>query len=145
MARIILGVIIGWIAGSAFNMAVVILSQVIYPLPPGVKMDDTAAMDAYIQTLPAPAFVLVLIAHAGGAFAGGLVAALIARRSQVVLGGIIGGLFLLGGAYMAMMMAAPLWFEIVDLLAYLPCGIAGAKLVSRSRLPTAAVDTMPVA
>jgi hypothetical protein len=72
---------------------------------------------------------------------GGLIAALIAKRSQLVLGGIMGGLFLLGGAYMALTMDAPIWFEVVDLLLYLPCGIVGAKLVSRSN--PAAVASEP--
>ena len=92
-------------------------------------MSDPATMKAYMESLPLSASVLILVAHAGGALVGGLVAALIARRSPLVLGAIVGGLFLLGGIFNAMSIPRPLWFLVIDLISYVPCGIVGAKLV----------------
>jgi hypothetical protein len=128
MVRCIVAVICGLIAGGVFNMAVIMLSWMIYPLPEGVNLYDQATMRTYVQSLPVPAFLMILVAHAGGALVGGLVAALIARRLPLVLGAIVGGFFLVGGILNVMSIPAPLWFVIVDLVSYVPCGMVGAKL-----------------
>lgn len=130
MIRCVLAVLGGMVAGSIFNMAVVMLSWAIYPPPAGADMSDSATMGAYVQSLPVPALLLILVAHAGGAFVGGLIAARIARRSPLVLGGIVGGFFLIGGVVNALSIPAPLWFVVIDLVSYVPCGMIGAKLVA---------------
>jgi hypothetical protein len=135
MVRSIVAVICGAIAGIAFNMAIITLSRMLYPPPPGADMHDPATMNAYVQSLPLPAFLVVLVAHAGGALIGGLVAGLITRRSPLVLGAIIGAFFLLGGIVSMIMIRAPLWFVVVDLIAYVPCGIIGARLAPRRGSP----------
>lgn len=131
MARLVLGVIGGVVAGSILNMAIIMMSWRLYPPPLGADLSEPAALSSYVQSLPLPAFLIVLVAHAGGAFAGGLVAALIARRSQVVVGAIVGAIFLLGGIANVMSIPSPLWFAVVDLVSYVPCGILGASLVRR--------------
>jgi hypothetical protein len=131
MIRSIIAVIVGVIAGGVFNMAVLMLSWKVYPLPEGANMSDPATMKTYVQSLPTPAFLMVLLAHAGGALVGGFAAGLIARRSPVVLGAIVGGFFLLGGIMNVISIPAPLWFAVIDLVLYVPCGIVGAKLAPR--------------
>lgn len=131
MLRCIVGVICGAVAGAVFNMAVIMLSWMMYPLPEGTSMSDPEAMKTYIQSLPAAAFLIILVAHAGGALVGGFVAALIARRSALVVGAIVGGVFLLGGVMNAMSIPAPVWFVIVDLISYVPSGVIGAKMAPR--------------
>jgi hypothetical protein len=127
----IVGVILGAIAGGAFNMAIIKLSSMIFPLPEGATITDSEAIKTWVQSLPLPAFLLILLAHAGGALVGGFVAALIARRAHVILGAIIGGLFLLGGIANVISIPAPIWFVVADLVLYLPAGILGAKLAPR--------------
>lgn len=131
MVRCIVAPICGALAGGVFNMAVVMLLWTMYSPPEGADMSDPATLKTYIQSLPLPAFLVILVAHAGGALVGGLVAALIARRSPLVLGVIVGGFFLLGGIVNAMSIPRPLWFSVVDLISYVPCGIVGAKLAPR--------------
>ena len=128
MVRCIVAVIVGLIAGSVFNMAVIMLSWAIYPPPGGADLSDPATMNRYVQSLPPRAFVLILIAHAGGALVGGLVAAAIARRAPLVLGAIVGGFFFLGGIMNVLSIPSPLWFTIVDLVSYVPGGMIGARL-----------------
>jgi hypothetical protein len=131
MVRCIAAVICGAIAGGVFNMAVIMLSWTIYRPPEGADLHDPATMSAYVQSLPLPAFLIILVAHAGGALVGGLVAALIARRAPLVLGAIVGGLFLVGGVVNVMSIPRPLWFAVVDLLSYVPCGMLGARWAPR--------------
>jgi hypothetical protein len=138
MIRCVIALLGGMVAGSVFNMAVVMLSWAIYPPPAGADMSDPATMGSYVQSLPLPAFLLILVAHAGGAFVGGLIAALIARRYPLVLGAIVGGFFLIGGVINALSIPAPLWFVVIDQASYLPCGMIGARLAApASRKPTA--------
>jgi hypothetical protein len=138
MVRLVLAVIGGAVVGSAFNMAIIMLSWVVYPLPAGMDTSDPATMKTYVASLPMPAFLLILLAHAGGAFVGGLVAAWVGRRFQPVLGGIIGALFLVGGAVSMISIPCPVWFAIADLLSYVPSGVVGAMLAPRpSAVPAA--------
>ncbi len=130
MVRNIIAVVLGFIAGSITNMGIVVLSWSIYPPPEGAML-DAEKMAAFVQTLPAPAFALVLLAHTGGALVGGLVAALIARQNQLLLGAIVGALFLVGGIMNAASIPAPLWFVIADLASYIPAGIFGATIANR--------------
>lgn len=131
MGRCILGGICGIIVGSIVNMALIMASWRIYPMPEGTNMYDPESMRAYIETLPTPAFLLVLAAHAGGALVGGFVAAAIGGKAHVLLGGIVGGFFLMGGIMNLFSLPSPLWFAIADLASYLPCGILGALLAPR--------------
>jgi hypothetical protein len=129
MVRCIVAVICGIIAGGVFNMAVIMLSWAIYRPPEGADMSNPETMKTYIDSLPLPAHLLILVAHDGGALVGGFVAALIARRSALVLGATVGVFFLLGGVINLYLIPRPVWFAIVDVVLYVPCGIIGAKLV----------------
>lgn len=131
MVRCIVSVICGAVAGSAFNMAVIMLSWAMYRPPQGADLSDPETLKAYVQSLPQSAFLVVLVAHAGGALVGGFVATLIARRFPLVLGAIVGGFFLLGGIMNVMSIPRPLWFAIIDLVLYVPSGMVGAMLAPR--------------
>jgi|ERR1043166_3800233 hypothetical protein len=143
MIRCIVAVICGIIAGGVFNIALIMLSWAIYRPPEGTDMSNPETMKAYIDALPLPGFLLVLAAHAGGALVGGFVAALIAGRSALVLGAIVGGLFLLGGVINLLSIPRPVWFAIVDVVLYVPCGIIGAKLAPCRTSPAALDSSSP--
>ena len=53
-------------------------------------MDDTEAFNAYLETLPATAFLVVMAAHLGQAFFGGWTAARLGKSRPVMLAMIIG-------------------------------------------------------
>jgi hypothetical protein len=143
MIRCIVAVICGIIAGGVFNMAVILLSWAIYRPPEGADMSNPETLKTYIDSLPLPGFLLILVAHAGGALVGGCVAALIAGRSALVLGTIVGGFFLFGGVINLVSIPRPVWFAIVDLVLYVPCGIIGAKLVPCRASPAALDSNSP--
>jgi hypothetical protein len=137
MIRLILAVICGLLAGGVFNMAVIVLSWVIFRPPEGADMNNSETMKAYIDSLPLPAHLLILVAHDGSALVGGFVAALIAGRSALVLGAIVGGVFLFGGVVNLFSIPHPVWFAVVDVLLYVPCGILGARLAPSRTSPAA--------
>ncbi len=131
MLRSLSGGIVGIVAGMVVNIAFVIISWGLYPPPAGADLNDAETLAAYVASLPLPALLLTLAAHLGGAFVGGLVASAVAGRRSIVLGAVVGGFFLVGGIANLVSIPAPLWFAVVDLIGYLPCGIAGASLVGR--------------
>jgi hypothetical protein len=130
MIRKILAVVIGSVAGSAFNMAIVTLSHVVFPLPEGIDPNDFEAFKAHVQTngMPTGALIMVLIAHAGGSFVSGFVCGLIAMRSWYVAAIGLGTLWTCGGIAMLMMLPAPIWFAVADVVLYIPAAVLGVWL-----------------
>ena len=113
MIRNIIAVVVGVIVGMVFNMAVVILNTaVLFPVPEGFNWNDPDAVGAYFTNLPLPAFLVVLVAHLGQAFFGGLVAALISRNAAMTVAMIIGVLSMLAGIANMMMVPNPAWMWI---------------------------------
>lgn len=74
-------------------------------------------------------FIMPFLAHALGSLAGAFVAAYLAISQKLILGLLIGFVFMLGGIMMIMQLPSPLWFNATDLiLAYFPMAYLGARL-----------------
>lgn len=127
MIRNILAIVIGIVAGSAFNMAIVTASHAVYPLPEGIDPNDFEAFKAHVeaQGLPAGALIMVLVAHAGGSLVSGFVCGLIAMRSWYVAAIGLGLLWTCGGVAMLLMLPAPTWFAVSDIILYIPAALLG--------------------
>jgi hypothetical protein len=141
MLRKVLAGIAGLVAGAAVVWAAEGVSSALHPPPPGIDPttpEGREALAAHIRALPAGAFVLVLLAHAAGAFAGGLVATAVAGRTSIVPALVVGALLLAAGAVNVVVIPHPGWFIPVDLLLYLPFAWAGARLLLRRGPGTAA-------
>jgi hypothetical protein len=134
LLRSILAVIAGIVVGGAVNYGIVLINGVLFPLPVGINTNDFAALREATAKMPPTAMILPIVAHAGGTLVGAWLAAWIARRAALVHGLIIGVFFLVGGITAVIMLAAPLWFAIIDIALYLPAGWLGAKLASRGRV-----------
>jgi hypothetical protein len=114
--RNIVAVLIGVIVGGTINMLIGILNVQIFPLPQGMSLmtiaDDPEALEAWINSLPQTAFILVLVAHLSQAFFGGYVAAFISKRNVMCVAMVIGALSLVGGLMNMAQVPAPLWLWI---------------------------------
>lgn len=130
MIRNIVAVIVGFVAGSVFNMAMVSASHHVYPLPEGLDPNDFDAFKTHVEAhgLPTGALVMVLVAHAGGSFVSGFVCGLIARRSWYAAAIGLGILWTCGGIAMLMMLPSPVWFAILDVVLYIPASVLGVRL-----------------
>jgi hypothetical protein len=143
MVRNILAIVLGFIAGSAFNMALVSVSHVMYPLPEGLDPNNFEALRAHVEAngLPTGALLMVLAAHAGGSFVSGFVCGLVAMRPWYLGATLLGILWTCAGVAMLMMLPAPKWFAVADVLLYVPAVLLGVALggaLAGGRLPTAA-------
>ena len=130
MVRKITAIVVGIIAGMIFNMSFVIISNVAYPLPDDIDQNDWDAQVEYRKEngWPMGALVLVLIAHAGGSLASGIVCGLIAMRNWTAAGLGLGIFFTLGGITMLFLLPAPTWFAITDIVLYIPAAIVGVMI-----------------
>ena len=106
MVRNILAVVGGILIGSVVNMSIVMIGYSFVPLPEG-------GLDV---TLEARHVIFPFLAHAAGVFVGALVASLIAVSHQFKIAMGIAAFFLLGGITAVFWIAAPLWFEAVDMI-----------------------------
>lgn len=129
MVRNILAVIVGIIAGSIVNGLLISFSGLVIPPPAGADMTTVDNINAAMPLLGPANFLFPFVAHAAGSFVGALTASLIAVSNRLAFSIAIGSLFFLGGAYMAYVIAAPLWFEALDLIfAYIPMAWLGWKV-----------------
>ncbi len=131
MLRSVLGIVLGFVLGTAVIAGLETLGHVIYPPAKEVDFHNPEAVKAYMAVIPLGALLFVLLAFAAGAFVGGWVAAWVARRAPALHALIVGGFFLLAGIANLMMIPHPLWFAIVNLLIFLPFAYAGSLLVRR--------------
>ncbi len=124
-------VVVGVLAGSALNFALIQANTLFFPLPEGVTYSDQEAFAAYVAGLPDAAFVLPLIAHLAQAFVGGLIAARLGTR-PVVAALAVGVLSLLGGIANALMIEPPAWMWL-EMPLYLVLAWVAGDLERRRR------------
>ncbi len=133
MIRNIGATVAGLVAGMSLNMALIMLnSKVLFPMPEGMDMYDTEAMNAYIATLPTAAFFVVLAAHLGQSFGGGWVAARLSASHPMRLAGIIGVLSLVGGILNMMSIRGPTWM-MIELPLYIAVAWGAGRLEEQRR------------
>jgi hypothetical protein len=130
--RIALALIVGIAAGSAVNMALIILGPTLIAPPPGVDMATAEGISAAMPLLEPRHFVMPFLAHAVGTFVGALAGTVIAVSHRSIIAYAIGTMFLCGGIAASVMIPAPTWFIVLDLTAaYLPMAWLGLSLARR--------------
>jgi len=128
--RNILAVIAGLVIGSMVNMAIIMVSNNVIPLPQGADNSSAETLKATIHLFEPKHFIFPFLAHAIGTFVGAYVCARIATH-KMVLAMFIGLFFLAGGIYMVVILPSPIWFTLVDLIgAYLPVAYFAGKIAS---------------
>lgn len=131
MWRNILALITGIVVSIGFNLVLTSVSGVLYPPPAMMDLTDTEAFSRYVASLPALAIVLVLLAHLGGAFAGGWVAARLSISTPMTWALWVGGVAMVGGILNLFMIQHPVWMW-AEVPFYLVAGWLGGRLGSRS-------------
>ena len=130
--RNVLAIIVGLIAGSAVNMGLVMAGAQIIPPPAGVDVTDVESIKSHLHLFEFRHFVVPFLAHAVGTLVGAYVAAIIAASYKLMLGLVIGVLFLIFGIINVFMLPSPAWFVVVDLLgAYIPMAWIGTRLTGK--------------
>jgi hypothetical protein len=130
--RGVLAVVLGLVAGSCVNMAIVVLGPYVIPPPPGVDVTDAESLGRTIHLFTPIHFVPPFLAHALGTLFGAVVASLVAAGDRSIHALVVGACFLAGGIAATFMIPAPTAFIVLDLaVAYLPMAWLGARLGRR--------------
>ena len=125
MARNFVAVIIGLTVAGAIVWTIEMANYNMHPLPPGLDVTDKEAMTEYIKTLPAMAYVMVVLAHIFGSIGGAWVASIVAASHERKISIGIGLFLLVMGAINLLMIPHPAWFMVIDLLVYIPGALLG--------------------
>lgn len=127
----ILAVIVGLVAGSIVNMALVNIGPSIIKMPEGADVSTMEALAESMKLFGPANFLFPFLAHALGTLAGAFVAAKLAASHEMKVAIGVGVFFLFGGIMAASMLGGPVWFIVGDLvLAYIPMGYLGGKLAA---------------
>jgi hypothetical protein len=125
-----LAVIAGFVAGSAVNMGLIMISGSIIPPPEGADVTTMQGLKESLHLFEPRHFLFPFLAHASGTFTGALLAAKMAATHKMLFAYVIGCLFLAGGIVNIIMLPSPVWFAIVDLAgAYIPMAYLAGKWV----------------
>lgn len=134
LLRLIIATVLGFAAGSAVNMALILVSGSVIPPPAGADVTTSDGLAASMHLMQPKHFLFPFLAHALGTLVGAFVATLLTRGGSRGPAFIVGALFFLGGCAAAFMLPAPAWFKAVDLiLAYGPPTLLGHWLATRVR------------
>lgn len=134
VVRNILAVLAGVFLGGALNMAIIMLSSSVVPLPDGVDPSSMESIKANIHLYEAKHFIMPFLAHALGTLFGAFIAVKIAATRHMPLALFIGFWFMLGGIANAYLLGAPAWMNVVDVLfAYIPMAWIGFLLARKKR------------
>ena len=126
--RNILSVIGGVITGAVIVALVEWVGHRMYAPPAGMDLSDPDAIRAMMKEIPRGALVMVLVAWALGAFAGGWVAAHFAKTLPLRAALTVGGVLLLLGVMTMVSLPHPLWFWVVGVILFLPSSHLGGKI-----------------
>ena len=129
-----LAVLVGLTIGSLINGAIISISSTVIAPPDGVDVNTVEGLKAGINLFEPKHFLVPFIAHAMGTFVGSILTTIIAVTHKLKFALAIGIIFLMAGIVNVIMLPAPVWFNISDLLlAYIPTAFLAYKLVNKNK------------
>ena len=131
MARRVFAFVLALIGGVITVAVVESISSAMHPFPAEFDQTDMDQVRQFVASLPALAFVLVLLAHLLGALAAGFIFRFVARDNWRPAIWILGGFFTFFGVMNLIVIPHPHWFSILDTLIYVPSVLCGFSLASR--------------
>ena len=133
MGRSFLAVFLGLLLAMVVAFVLEIVGHLVYPPPPGLDLADPAALRSFTESIPAGAFVLLLVGWLVGAAAGGWLAARLAPRAPIVHALIVGAIILMGAVSTMVMIPHPVWVWCVALIELPSAAYVGARLAGRPK------------
>jgi hypothetical protein len=125
----IIAVVAGLLFGSAANMLTLQIGMALIPPPEGFDMNTPEGLNAAFAVMETKHFISPFLSHALGTLIGAFVAVRIAASHHKIFAYTIAGIFFLGGLYMVIILNAPMWFNLTDLiLAYFPMAWLALRL-----------------
>ncbi len=131
-------VIAGLITASVVMLACEYINSFFFSLPADLDWNDPAAVQAFTQSLPWTAYILVLIGYVLGSFKGGCVTTYLARENTYRMSLALGILLTLGGILNVLMIGHPAVFTVLSLPTFLIFTYLGHRYLRNVKGPAAA-------
>lgn len=126
-------IVVAIVVGSIVNMGIVMISSSIIPPPNGADITTVEGLKNSLHLFEPKHFIFPFLAHAIGTLAGALFASKLASNNPKNMAFLVGVIFLVFGTINVVMLPAPMWFNVVDLVgAYIPMAYLGYK-ISRAK------------
>lgn len=127
--RAILGVVAGLVTMFLVIMGIEFLGHMLFPPPPGLDPMNPADLGTIMASQPVAALAMVVLAWVAGAFAGGWVAARIARDWPRTAAVLVSLMVIVGVVGMIMQLPEhPRWMSVLGLLLPIPAALLAARL-----------------
>lgn len=116
--RNVLAIVAGVVVGLVVITSVQFVNNVIFPPPPGIDLSDPAAMKAAVGSLPAGAFIVLILGYLVGTTAGCWTAGRIAAEGQRRVMRLVALVFVVGGILNFRSIPHPTWVVVASFLAF---------------------------
>jgi len=124
------------VAGCITAMILISVSEALmthaYPFPPGTNINNRESLRQAMHNMPQGSYNMLLIGYAVGAFAAGIVATLISKRTQKNPAIVCGIILTILGIVNAVQFQHPTWFCTANIISLL-CAYIG-YLVARRKV-----------
>jgi len=128
MIRMIAAVLLGLVVALATILLVEYLGMSLFPLPPGISLDDEQDLARLVEAAPLGKKLWVLMGWSLASLLGAFVAAKVAGRRRVGAALCVGGLIVAGVAFNAALLPHPAWMTVAGVLLPLPLAWLAARL-----------------
>ena len=130
LKKSVLPVIAGLVSGWVVIFILEAVNHQIYPPPADLDYTNSESVNAYMESLPNGAFMLLLAAWMIGAFAGGTVGGLLNKAGWRNKAIIIGVIMALSSIINMTLIPHPTWLMVVASVGYVPMAYIGARIIS---------------
>jgi hypothetical protein len=141
MMRSIITVLVGLLLGRITTGLLGLAGSALYPAPAGLAAAGGGDLSGgggggeawaqFLASAPTGMFLALLIAGAGGAFVGGLVAALLSERRRTLHALAVGAVQTALAVVQFRMVPHPFWFMVLGVTVLLPVAALAGLLVGR--------------
>ena len=131
MARRVLGVFAGLLAGFLVIALAEAGSTQIYPLPPDLDPSNLDDLGIHVKSLPVVAHFLLWMGHLAGSYVAGLVCVAVSPTTWKSGPVVLGVLLMSAGVTNVVMIPHPAAFVLADVLVYIPASLAGGLTATR--------------
>ncbi|MEZ5314160.1 MAG: hypothetical protein R2862_11190 [Thermoanaerobaculia bacterium] len=129
MIRSILTVLVGLLVGSLAGFLLGLLGNRLMPPPAGLNLANPEALAAYVASAPPAVFLKMMAVWAGGAFAGGFAAALLAARQRSWHAIAVGAIQMFLALAQMAMIPHPAWVVVSGATLFIPFAWLGSRLL----------------
>lgn len=116
IARSVGAVVVGFIPAMILIIGVEVISDRLYPFPPGVDPHDMEVCRSHVAKLPAGIFLTAVVGWGMGTFLTSWLATRLGTGRHPVHGIVVGSFLFLGAVMNMLMLPYPIWFWGLNLV-----------------------------